>query len=66
MTFSIDFMRFRFIAMVLSGVMLVIALVAFGFLGINRGLDFTGGVLVELAFEEATSAADVRDVLVNG
>ncbi|MCY4655702.1 MAG: protein translocase subunit SecF, partial [Gammaproteobacteria bacterium] len=63
MTFTIDFMRFRFIAMALSGTVLVISIVSLLFFGINRGLDFTGGVLVELGFVEPTDANEIREVL---
>ena len=63
MTFSIDFMRFRYIALGISSSLLVISLIALVLFGINRGLDFTGGVLVELGFLEPIDANEVREVL---
>ena len=64
MTFNIDFMQFRYIAVVASTGLLAVSIIAFLFYGINRGLDFTGGVLVELGFTQPTAANEVRDVLV--
>ena len=63
MNFNIDFMAHRHLATVLSGVFLVASVVAFVWLGVNRGLDFTGGVLVELAFEAPVDPVYVRSIL---
>ncbi len=63
MNLNIDFMAHRHIATVLSGILLVASVVAFMWLGVNRGLDFTGGVLVELAFEEPVDPVMVRAIL---
>ena len=51
MTTNIDFMGKRLIAACMSAVLLVVALGALTFNGLNWGLDFTGGSLVEVGFE---------------
>lgn len=57
---QIDFMGKRRIAAVLSIVYVIVALVDISLEGLNLGLDFTGGTLVEVQFPEATDPADVR------
>ena len=61
---TFDFMSKRHIATVVSAVLLVIALAAVVFTGINRGLDFTGGSLVEFGFPQPVDAETVRLALV--
>lgn len=63
MNLNIDFMAHRYIATGLSGLLLVASLVAFVWIGVNRGLDFTGGVLVEVAFDQPVDPVAVRSLL---
>ena len=63
MNLNIDFMKYRHITTVLSVILFLISLVAFVWPGVNRGLDFTGGVLIELAFETPVPSEDIRNVL---
>jgi preprotein translocase subunit SecF len=51
--------------MTISVVLVVIALAAIFVKGLNYGLDFTGGVLVEAQFTEAVEVSDVRSALAN-
>lgn len=60
---TIDFMAKRKIAAVFSIVLVVLSVVDLAINGLNLGLDFTGGTLVEVEFEEAVDADLVRDVL---
>lgn len=64
---DLDFMspKRRRITSMISGTMLVIALLS---LAINRfefGLDFTSGTLIEVGYEQAVDPAEVRNQLVN-
>lgn len=59
----IDFMGKRRIAAVVSAVLLVVSLVALGFNGLNFGLDFTGGTLLEVGYSEPVDAEEVRAFL---
>ena len=61
---TIDFMSKRLYAAVLSVVVLVASIVSFSFMGLNLGLDFTGGALVEMGFAEPITPDEVRPVLV--
>lgn len=50
-------------AMVLSGILLVISLGSLVTRGLNFGLDFTGGVLLEVAYDGAVELDEVRTTL---
>lgn len=58
-----DFMRVRKMAAAASVVTVLVSVMAVAYLGLNFGLDFTGGTLVEVAYAEAASPDDVRTVL---
>ena len=60
---KIDFMGKRNIALMLSVSMLVIALLSLGIRGLNLGLDFTGGSLLEVGFSQEVDPEDVRGYL---
>jgi preprotein translocase subunit SecF len=36
-----------------------------GFKGLNLGLDFSGGTLIEVSYEEAADLVDIRDLMTN-
>ena len=59
----IDFMGKRKIATVVSAVLLLISLGSLAVSGLNRGLDFTGGSLVEVGFADPIEAEEVRTFL---
>jgi preprotein translocase subunit SecF len=60
---DVDFMGKRYITAVLSGVVLLICLGSILFRGFDFGLDFTGGTVIELGFEEPVEIATVTDTL---
>jgi len=58
-----DFIGKRKIAMVISAVMLLASLGTLAVKGLNFGIDFTGGTLVEVKFDKAPAISDVRDAI---
>ena len=60
---QIDFMGKRKYALVLSAALLVTALLSLGSKGLNMGLDFTGGSLLEVGFTEEVDPEEVRNFL---
>ena len=66
MKFQLDFMGKRVYAMIGSGVLLVICLISLLLNGLNLGLDFTGGAMVEVGFSEEIDPELVREELENG
>ena len=57
----IDFMRLRTMATVLSILMLAASIGGLAFKGINWGLDFTGGTLIEVVYDHAVHTSDIRN-----
>jgi len=57
---NIDFLRLRYIPMILSAILVVGSIGSFFTLQLNRGLDFSGGTLVELAFDKPVDINKLR------
>jgi len=53
----------RKIWFIISGALIAASIIAVATLGLNFGIDFTGGSLMEVAFENETSVDQVRDAL---
>ncbi len=60
---KINFMQWRKQAMITSGVILFICLVAIMARGMNLGIDFTGGTLIEVGYQSSADLTKVRDAL---
>jgi preprotein translocase subunit SecF len=60
---NINFLGWRKVSMTISAVLVVIALAAIFVKGLNYGLDFTGGVLVEAQYTDVVEVSDVRSAL---
>ncbi len=60
---SIDFLGRRRSAVLISGLLIVISIVSIAVRGLNFGIDFTGGTLVEVAYSEPVAVEDVRAAL---
>lgn len=64
-TTHIDFLGKRKIAAIFSGVMIIASFVLVLTQGLNFGVDFTGGTLVELRYEDTVDLGSVREKLDN-
>ena len=60
---QINFMRPRKIASVLSILLVVLSIFSLSFKGLNAGLDFTGGTLIEIKLSQSTNLEEIREVL---
>jgi preprotein translocase subunit SecF len=63
---NLDFMRWRWRAIILSTVVNFIGIASFIVQGLNFGLDFTGGTVVEVGYQEPVDLAQVREALGKG
>lgn len=60
---NIDFMRLRWVSVAVFALLTVATLVAIAGKGFNYALDFTGGTVVELRFEQPADVDGVRERL---
>lgn len=58
-----DFVKNRKIAYLISLIIVLIGLASIIFQGFNFGIDFAGGTLIQIDFNETVSTAEVRKVL---
>ncbi len=57
------FMQFRKIASIVSITIFVISVLSLSFRGLSLGLDFSGGTLLEITYEEPVSLESIRSTL---
>ena len=60
----IPFMKFRKIAGLLSILLFSISVLTLSFRGLTLGLDFSGGTLVEISYEEPANLEEIRSILI--
>ena len=59
----IPFMKWRWVAIALSGLAIVTAVASLSLQQLNWGLDFTGGTLIEVAYSDSADLSSIRSVL---
>jgi len=63
---NFDFVRYRRVAMVTSTTLSLLAIIAIFYPGLNYGIDFTGGILVEARFAAVPELDKIRAELSGG
>lgn len=63
---NIDFMAQRKVGLVVSSALTIATILLLIFRGLNLGIDFTGGVLVEVSYPRTVELDDVRSHLAKG
>jgi len=63
MSFNIDFLAWRKLALIVSSIFLVVSISSLFIKELNWGLDFTGGTLVELSYPNGAEIDSIRDTL---
>lgn len=59
----LNFMGYKGVAVSLSAVLIIAALLCIAIKGVNWGLDFTGGTVIEVNFQQAADLPQVRQTL---
>lgn len=62
-TIKIDFLSKRLIAAVLSSILILVSIGSLATQGLKKGIDFTGGTLVEMSFPDTVELTDLRGML---
>jgi preprotein translocase subunit SecF len=60
---KIDFLAQRRLAAIVSGALMVVCLLSILFRGFNFGLDFTGGTVIELGYQQPVEVAQISSTL---
>jgi preprotein translocase subunit SecF len=60
---TVNFMQYRKIAMIFSIILMLAAVASLSVNKLNFGLDFTGGTLIEVGFEQAADLKQIRQVM---
>ena len=60
---NINFLGMRKISIVISAILIAVSVWAVAVKGLNYGLDFTGGILLEASYEQPIDVGDVRSAL---
>lgn len=60
---NINFIGRRHYAFAISGVLILISLISLGVRGLNLGLDFTGGTVIEVSYPTSTDLNGIREAL---
>ena len=62
---NIDFMGLRKPAIILSGALMLLSLISLFTLKLNVGIDFTGGSIIEVGYQQAVELEPIRNALEN-
>jgi len=60
---TIDFVSKRKYAMVLSAFLLIVSVISLSLQGLKLGIDFTGGTLIEVGYQQTADLEDIRTKL---
>jgi preprotein translocase subunit SecF len=60
---NFDFMKLRNVAMLFSAILLIISIASLATRGLNLGLDFTGGTLLEVSYQQPANIEKIRGQL---
>ena len=63
---NINFLGLRKVSLTISALLVALSIFAIFAKGLNYGLDFTGGVLIEVQYDQPVEIGDVREALAAG
>ena len=60
---TLNFMSYRKLAQIVSAILLIVSIASLSTNGLKLGLDFTGGTLVEVAYDKTADIGGIRSAL---
>jgi preprotein translocase subunit SecF len=63
---DIDFLGKRKLAYIASGLLVLVSIISLATQGLQMGIDFTGGTLVEVGYKESADLSVIRNALAEG
>jgi len=60
---TIEFVNKRKYAMIFSAFLLIVSIISLGLQGLKLGIDFTGGTLIEVGYQQTADLEDIRTKL---
>ena len=61
---KIPFMKYRKVTAIVSAVLFSVSVLSLSFKGLSLGLDFSGGTLIEVTYEEPVELESIRNILI--
>jgi preprotein translocase subunit SecF len=63
-TTNVDFVKYRFVAFAIDGLLMLVSVVFIVWHGFNMGIDFTGGVLIEVKAPQVIDVGKMRSDII--
>ena len=64
-TTNVDFVKYRWVAFAIDGLLVVVSVISILWHGFNFGIDFTGGVLMEVKSAQVIDVRQLRSDIIS-